>query len=63
MMRPKGGFVADVVWDKDDDRYDREMKAKGVVLPGRVPAGQEMGQHMKENETKLLDIICQEQRF
>lgn len=51
--------LADVVWEKDCGHYDRDIKVKGVVLPGRALAGQKRRQHMKEREKKALDTVCQ----
>lgn len=47
-----------MVWEEDHGHYDREIKVKGVVLPGRALAGQKR-QHMKEKEKKRLDTVCQ----
>ena len=38
--------------------YNREIKVKGVVLPGRALAGQKRRQHMKEKDKKTLDTVC-----
>lgn len=48
-MELEGG-LANVVWLKDHGHYEREIKVKGVVLPGRALAGQKRRQHMKEKE-------------
>ncbi len=44
------GGLADVVWEKDHGHCNREIKVKGVVLPGRALAGQKRRQHLKEKE-------------
>lgn len=38
----------------------RQIKVKGVVLPGWALAGQERRHHMKERENGTLDIFCRE---
>lgn len=48
-----------MVWEKDRGYYDRDIKVKGVVLPGRALAGKRRRQHIKEKEKKTLDTVCQ----